>query len=177
MNSFIIQTDLTDHFPCLVQWNINKTSNLTTIKYREENETNNGIFIDKVKEIDFSSIYNEQIDIDSRFSNFINQIYRCYHETFQIKTKQQGCKRVQNPWLTPGLLNSIDQKHKLYRNYKRGIIPLQLYNNYSNQLKALLKKAKRKYYTNKFCEVNNNSKATWSLINNLINKNKEQTAK
>ena len=177
MNSFIIQTDLTDHFPCLVQWNINKTNNLTTIKYREDKETNDVIFIDKVKEIDFSSIYNEQIDIDSRFSTLINQIYRCYHETFQIKTKQLGCKRVQNPWLTPGLLNSIDQKHKLYRNYKRGIIPFQLYNNYSNQLKALLKKAKRKYYTNKFGEVNNNSKATWSLINNLINKNKEHTHK
>ena len=175
MKSFIIQTDLTDHFPCLIQWNINKTNNITTIKYREDKEASNATFIDKVKEIDFSFIYNEQVDIDSRFSNFSNQLYRCYDETFKIKTKQLGCKRVQNPWLTLGLLNSINQKHKLYRNYKRGIIPLQLYNNYSNQLKALLKKAKRKYYTDKFCEVNTNTKATWSLINNLINKNKEHT--
>ena len=134
MKSFIIQTDLTDHFPCLIQWNINKTNNITTIKYREDKEASNATFIDKVKEIDFSFIYNEQVDLDSRFSNFSNQLYRCYDETFKIKTKQLGCKRVQNPWLTLGLLNSINQKHKLYRNYKRVIIPLQLYNNYSNQL-------------------------------------------
>src|ERR1044072_2313284 len=175
IKSFIIRTDLTDHFPCLIQWNLNKTNNKTTNKKRGDKEASNAIFIDKVKEVDFSFIYNDQVDIDSRFSTFNNQLYRCYDETFKIKTKQLGCKRVQNPWLTLGLLNSINQKHKLYRNYKRGIIPLQLYNNYSNQLKALLKKAKRKYYTDKFCEVNTNTKATWSLINNLINKNKEHT--
>src|ERR1700755_934098 len=108
---------------------LNKTNNITTIKYREDKGANNAIFIDKVKEVDFSFIYNDQVDIDSRFSTFNNQLYRCYDKTLKIKTKQFGCKRVQNPWLTLGLLNSINQKHKLYRNYKRGIIPLQLYNN------------------------------------------------
>ena len=128
-----------------------------------------------MREINFSFIADEQTDIDSKFSTFINHLYKCYNETYQIKTKILGSKRIQNPWLTVGLLNSINQKHKLYRNYKQNIIPFQLYLNYETYLKTLLKKAKRNYYSEKFIATANDSKGTWSLINSIINKSTKST--
>ena len=172
INSFVIKTDISDHYSCLVRFNVNKTSYLTTVKYRIDNENCRRVFVDKVNNIDFSFIQNEQFSIDSKFNIFLNSLNTCYNDSFPIKTKQLGPKRIQNPWLTPGLKNSINQKHKLYRNYKEGIIPFQLYTNFDKQLKIVLKKAKKKYYVDKFNDVHNDPKKTWGLINRLINKNK-----
>ena len=128
-----------------------------------------------MNEINFSFTYSESIGIDEKFNSFVNILNKCYDESFPIKAKKLGAKRIQNPWLTPALLNSINQKHKLYRNFKNKIIPFQVYNAYDKQLKAVLKKAKRKHYSNKFQDCNKDSKATWGLINKLINNNKKNS--
>ena len=172
IKSFVIKTDISDHYPCLVKFNIIKTRTLTTVKYRIYNENNKRAFVNKVNSIDFSFIQNEQMDIDSKFNIFLNSLNTCYNDSFPIKNKKLGPKRVQNPWMTPGIKNSINQKHKLYRNYKEGIIPFQLYSNFDKQLKIVLKKAKKTYYVNKFNDAHSDSKKTWGLINDLINTKK-----
>ena len=46
------------------------------------------------------------------------------------------------------------------------------YKKYKNKLTHLIKIAKKQYYEEKFEEVKNNHKATWRLINEVINKRK-----
>ena len=174
VNTFVIKSDMSDHFPCLAKFAINKTQNFTTIKYRLDGEHQRLKYINKMNEIDFSFTYSENTGINEKFNSFVNILNKYYDESFPIKTKKLGAKRIQNPWLTPALLNSINQKHKLYRNFKNKIIPFQVYNTYDKQLKAVLRKAKRKHYSNKFQDCNKDSKATWGLINKLINNNKKK---
>ena len=44
------------------------------------------------------------------------------------------------------------------------------YTSYRNKLKALLRKAQRQYYANEFYKRKSNTKATWTLINQILNK-------
>ena len=170
IESFIIKTDMSDHFPCLLICDFQKNNELITIKYRLEDDNKRRSFITKVAEADYSFVYDSQIDINTKFNSLIDLFYKHYDESFPIKAKKLGKQRLFNPWLSRGLLKSINQKHKLYRNYKRGIIPFQLYNNYDKKLKTVLKLAKRKYYIKKFDDFKNDTKNTWKLINKLVNK-------
>ena len=169
--SHIIPTDITDHYPFIALFHLSSTkTESVTIKYRHSDENCKRIFAEKINTSNFDFIYDDRINLNDRFHRFNTTIFGCYDNSFPIKIKKIGSKRISNPWITAGLHNSIDQKHKLYRNYKRGIIPFQYYSNYNKHLKLLFKKAKKEYYTNKFIEIHNDSKATWSVINKLVNK-------
>ena len=57
-----------------------------------------------------------------------------------------------SPWITKGLLKSINKKNKLYKQYlhspsNKG---LQKFKTYKNKLNMLIRKAKRKYFFSKF---------------------------
>jgi hypothetical protein len=51
------------------------------------------------------------------------------------------------PWLTSGLLQSINTKHKLYNDYLLGKCSHQNYKIYRNNLTTLLRSAKSRYFT------------------------------
>ena len=76
------------------------------------------------------------------------------------------------PWMTKALLVSTRKKNKLYKQFmaKRNPIRESRYKNYKNKLTHLIKNAKTAYYEKRFDAVKNNQKATWKLINEVINK-------
>ena len=82
-----------------------------------------------------------------------------------------------SPWITKGLLKSINQKNKLYKQYlnspsKKGI---QKFKTYKNKLNMLIRKSKRKYFFLKFERSKNNMKQTWNSINNILGRGKRQS--
>ena len=88
---------------------------------------------------------------------------------------------LNNPWITPGLLNSIKTKGIHYKNWKSSKTTkntegdptlYQRYKAYRSKLNYTKHLAKTKYYTGKFTEAEGNPKATWKLINNLRGKHK-----
>ena len=48
-----------------------------------------------------------------------------------------------------------------------------VYKNYRNKLRHLLKAAEKKYYSDLVLVNNSNSKKMWSIIKNIINRNKK----
>ena len=93
---------------------------------------------------------------------------------FPIKKKQISEKRMQNPWLTSGLINSIDNSHKNYKLYCKNLISKEFYVSYRNKVNKLIHSSKCRFFKNKFDNIMGDIKATWKTINSLLNKNKSK---
>ena len=93
--------------------------------------------------------------------------------------------KISNPWITNGLVNAIEKKHRLFKSWKKTVTnknkhgDAQLYgkfNEYRKILKSLIYTAKKRYYFNKFEENRGNKKKTWEIINKLRGKSKNTMA-
>ena len=91
---------------------------------------------------------------------------------------------IVNPWISPGLINSIEKKARLYFEWNKtrsstspdgDEMKYLAYKEYRKILKGLIKLAKTTYYVNKFQQCGNNSKKTWKLINEIRGKSKTIT--
>ena len=94
---------------------------------------------------------------------------------FPTKTiKIKNSNRPLTPWITKALVDAVREKNKFYRkfNTSQNSVRESHYKKYKNKLIYLIKIAKKTYYEDKFEAVKNNHKATWRLINELINKRK-----
>lgn len=82
---------------------------------------------------------------------------------------------MKKPWVTAAFLKSINHKYKLYRKTVQQPFNIQLkqkYNSYKNMLRCLLRKAEKLYFYDQFDRNCNNSKYTWKIINEVLNRNK-----
>ena len=98
-----------------------------------------------------------------------------YNESFPITSKTVSSKRFEKPWLTTGLINSIRNKNKMFKNVKIGLISEEQYKIYKNKLVNLLKLAKKRYYIDLFNNFKTNTKKLWRAVNNLTNKSSRQS--
>ena len=88
-------------------------------------------------------------------------------------------KHKKNPWMTRGILNSINSKNKLYKTLLQSDPNWDTYGtlqtNYKTN-KSLIRRsimlAKRKYYCTTFNLHSNNFKKTWKTINEILNRGK-----
>ena len=62
----------------------------------------------------------------------------------------------------------LDRKHKLFRQYKNGIVAFDHYNYFKNNFITTLRHARNNYFLRKFTECSNNSRDTWKTLNSLI---------
>ena len=80
------------------------------------------------------------------------------------------------PWISRGLLKSIKQKNKLYKQYLSNPSPQKELKDktYKNKLNHSLRIAKRLYYDKKLNESKSNMRATWRLLNEVLNSKKSR---
>ena len=101
IDSNIILTDISDHFPCLSTFkNANPIKNLEsiTLKLRDLKKDSNILrFIDRISEVDFDFIYSQSIDLETKFEMFIAKFWSCFKECFPLKTKNISTKKFNNP--------------------------------------------------------------------------------
>ena len=91
---------------------------------------------------------------------------------FPIKVKKVKKSSVNAPWVNQKLKFCFQNKFKLYNVMRRGIISKQSFKTYKRLLIYVTKKMKEKYYSEKFNSCRNDSKKTWSQINNVLQRNK-----
>ena len=89
---------------------------------------------------------------------------------------------INNPWITDGVINSIETKAKLYDEWKSsctksnpsGDEQLHLkYSIYRRELKHIIKYVKAKFYNSKFMNASGEPKKTWEIINQIRGKRKK----
>ena len=134
------------------------------------------------------------------FTEFHDIYKECIDRTCKLEVPKCSKRTVQNnPWITPGLIVSINHQHELYNDWvkarkvkcklgevcqKGGSCPCPIcyekrskyikYTDYRRILKRTRKNVKTKYYSGKFLEVKGDCKKTWELINRIRGKRKRQ---
>ena len=79
-------------------------------------------------------------DIDFQAQTLIEKIKELYDKHCPMKSKTVSYKSFIKPWVSRELVNSINYKHLLFKKYKLGIIPFEVYRDYNISVSKLVKK-------------------------------------
>ena len=92
--------------------------------------------------------------------------------------------RINNPWITSGIIASIAKKDYLYNQWRQSIKKLKCkegdpllyakYKEYRKSLKCIINNAKKMHKLKKFEKVQGNSRETWKIINEIRGKSKNK---
>lgn len=113
------------------------------------------------------------------YSNFWDTFSYLFDVCFPLKlTKRNKKSHPINPFMTPGLLISRNNKLRLYKLTKSSPTPenTKKFNEYRNLYNKVLRKGKQLYFQRKIQESGNNSKKLWTVINEATNSNKSKTS-
>ena len=177
----ILVTDITDHFPTVLFQNFDrfkqKVNHQNKYTYKR-NHTNDNIarFKKSLMSVNWKEILEgENTDVD--YNNFMKKFSDLYDECIPLKKITTNRRKTPiSPWITKGLLKSINTKNKLYKQYLQSPSDERKikFKTYRNKLNNLMRKCKREYYHKKFENTKNNIKQTWSAINTIIGKRKTE---
>ena len=175
MNGILI-TDISDHFPVFtIKRNITVNNAQRVTQVRQITPDNIDNLMDELSKEDSWTEVIDNDDPNESYNIFYNKLYNLYNKAFPIKTyTSRILKSHQKPWMTKGIQRSLKNKNKLYKkSIKRPTPDNKLkYKQYRNKLHHLIRISKKRHYIEKFEQTQGNVKKTWSLINEVMNKNK-----
>ena len=123
----------------------------------------------------FSTIYNPNMSVNDLSKSLLDTFAETLNSNAPLKkmTKKE-IKNKQKPWITQGLIKSIQVKtkwlKKFMKNKNKNSADYDKYKFYRDKLNHLIKASKKNYYRTYFNEHQNNTKKTWAGINELIGK-------
>ena len=166
-------SNLSDHYPIFHMDSIKTPSyeNSQRIKRLVNDKTINN-FIDAIKKEEWGTIFQSQ-DPQEAYTLFSNTLKKQYNMCFPIITIT-GTYRNRLPWLTDGLRASIKMKNRLYKLSikKPNSSNISYYKTYRNKLNHILKIAEKVHFQQLFEYHKNDMNKTWTLIKNIVWKNK-----
>lgn len=170
----LLLNDISDHLPifAILHGNIDhNSSNNNPTMTRVRSKENINKFKEQLRNIDWMEIegYNNP---HSAYTSFLEKYTKVYNTCFPLKRTKTKYNVNNKPWLSKGLLKSINRKNKLYKKYLSSPNPNSesCYKNYKNKLNHSLRIAKRLYYEKKLIDSKSNIKNTWKILNEIINK-------
>jgi len=107
-------------------------------------------------------------DLESRTDRFIDGFLGIYNECCKVRTKSMSRRKYLKPWITNSIMKCVTRKYDLFKQYKMNQIPYERYNSFKNVLTSILRRAKIRYYSNKFDACIGDIKKTWHLANSLV---------
>ena len=164
-NSFVIPTEIADHFPVAASFSLNTAQNDNFLTKRNFNHENNINFSASLTNINVEVIG----DMNLTFDTYFMSVYEAYNISYPLITQMvrddKNC-----PWMTPLIRCCIKKKSKLFRMCNRGTIHKEQYTQFKNRLTTLLRRAKRLYYFRLFYRCQRDSRKLWLHINKVIGK-------
>jgi len=172
----ILYYDISDHLPIFTISSQFKSKNDTkpkTIRYRKENFENVTALNKDLVEEKWLDVY-EESDVDKAYDKFMNKLNYYYDKNIPLVQIKPGKHQIRNPWITRGILNSINTRNKLYKSYlcKPNKQNQDTYKKFRNTLTNIIRNSKTMYYSQKLKDTEGDIKSTWKVINKIINKNK-----
>lgn len=171
-SSGIIIDDISDHFPIFISLSLNQILPKTI--------DNKSSVLDKNKICDLrcflqQKLQNFQSNTDANIA--CNELINVFQEgiaKYSKSVRKTSRNTSLKPWISPSLLSSINRKNKLYKKFLKRMSSENenKYKQYRNILSKILRDAKRLYYQNLLHENKNNSKKTWQILNEIVNRRK-----
>ena len=170
-NSKIIISDITDHYICVSNFDrLNDDKNeLIKLKFRDLSGKNKNNFINSVNNVDWNLVLGASCNPEDKTNALLDKLESLYNTCFPVKTKFIGKKRLNNPWLSDCILNSIRLKHFKYKQFINGHLSKFSYKMYCKILSKIIRSSKKIYYNNLFTKHKNDMKSTWNMINKILN--------
>lgn len=121
---------------------------------------------------------------EASFNIFEKSLKEKIDENFKVheETLKKSCRNMLiKPWITPGIVASINKKHYYHKQWKKSVTKrnklgnselYQIFSNFRRKLKGVINYAYKQFYSKKFASVQGNMKKTWALINELRGKAK-----
>ena len=175
----ILFSDVSDHLPVFQFTTLDssdKNRDKTRQYFEHQNFTNDVNYTDLIQ--DLCSVNWSCIDT----CNDVNVSYDAFLETLSqicnkhtpkptaLKSRKRKKTIIRKPWITKGILNSINRKQRLFRTYisspscKNKLI----YKRYRNKLNNIMRASKRTYLTNLIMRNKSNLRKTWKTVNEIL---------
>ena len=174
-----IVTSISDHFPQFCSLKIaKKTSNVNLgKKSRCYRNFNHDEFRYELLNVDWNQLFLNKRSEES-FNLFFKKIENLLDEMAPVKKlTRREAKTERKPWITLGILKSIENRDALHKKYlkesntERKSFLFREFKKKRNMIITLLKKSRESYYAEYFLENKSNIKETWKGIKNIINLN------
>ena len=179
-NSGILINDISDHLPCFCILNNvypNRKEDLV-ITSRDTRPKNLNALKGRLSD---PALLKPDISasVDDQFNKFHSKLCEEIDHFLPIRTRKiPHRRRRQEPWVTSGLLISMNKCKKLYKLHikdRRNQVKLEKYTTYNQELKRIKRRAKLNYYTTRCAENKSNSRKLWGTINEVIRKSNNKT--
>ena len=178
ISSGILYDDTTDHLPIFsVTHNTmpySQVHNNMNFTRRRVNPHNISNLNKALLSIDWNDIL--ICDIEDAYNNFFKVFKQAFNDNCEIIKKKNTRSTGKKPWITHGLLKCIIKKNRLLKTFckKRTKSNETKYKKYRNNLNAILRTARKKYYCDLLTKNKHNLKNVWQIINELMCKKKKQ---
>lgn len=175
LNSGIILSDLSDHFPvfCVLdidfKYDLNKTKSEKFVSRRLTTKKHINNLNSHLRAISWNFI-TEHSNINDDYDAFIDIFCKnfeksCPEQVFKIPDTYKA-----QPWMTKGLIQCCQTRNIMYTKALNGQLSFHTYKTYRNKLNCLLRNRRAQYYADFASKHKKNSKALWSIINNQTSK-------
>ena len=114
------------------------------------------------------------------FESILSVYTQCIDAACKLsESKLSKRNRIQNPWITSAIINSISKRDRIYKKWKQSTSKIcssgdprlfEEYRKYRNKLSNIIRYSKNSYYDKKFDAATGSLKKTWTLINQLRSK-------
>ena len=178
----ILYYDISDHLPIFTivkhPGHTHKPStNLKHNKIRKETKQNiESLKLDLTQE-QWLDIFQTN-DVNQSYENFINKLLFYYDKNIPL-VRQKSYKKIKNPWITKGIINSIITRNKLYKKSLRE--PSQTnhdkYKKYRNVLTSIIRLSRKIYYSQKIELKKDNNTSLWQIVKDLLGTKAKNTPK
>lgn len=170
----ILITDISDHFGtfCIIGKNRIK-SDISGPKYktvRNFSDHNLAQFKSMLRDTDFTTINSIECP-NASYNCFIDLYQYAFEKCFPLRQIKLTKKHIQHePWISKGLIVSSRQKCKLYKHKLKKPTDTNIakYKHYCKLYNRIRRAAKRKYYSDSINKHKGNLKATWQILNKVM---------
>ncbi|KAJ8032598.1 RNA-directed DNA polymerase from mobile element jockey [Holothuria leucospilota] len=109
---------------------------------------------------------------DSAYRSFLDIFRHCFDRCCPYYSVKNNLNRTKSPWLSIGVLKSIQRKNKFFKKFKINPTPSNknAYSWYRNVLTDIIRMAKKMYYYDIIDSNKNNSTKLWKILNDILNK-------
>ena len=170
----LVEDGISDHFPI---FNMTEVK-LDTMAHKATHFVSRIITQERADE--FSQFLEEEfaqfdshVDVNTAAAHFMDTIADNMNKFFPSKRYLRKTT-PKNPWMTNGILVSINVKNKLYTTYlhERTSESQQRFKRYRNVLIDAIREAKKNYYQKSLTKCKGDGKETWKILKEITGKRK-----
>ena len=169
--SYVHAIDISDHFPISVSISC-VSSNVDNVRFRlsrKFTQSNIRKFSDSLVKVSRDNVLSSN-DANLAYDMFLDTFLIHFNVNFPLTKESFGKKtHLKKPWMTIGLLTSLKNRARLYKQFLTGKIGKVTYTIYKNTLTKLIRARKKQYYDDFFYKNNKNGAAIWKMINSTVN--------